>query len=135
MLNSVLEHQLPIAQAAVDQDAPQGGPAGVDAFAFAKQLLEMSMVGSLVNRASQVNHPAPDRLGNGVVGPAAPEAMGKGSGSFIPVIRQNAPVCRGLNPISAAVCSSVMCSAFRLFRTWSFDCSLGVKVTFTPWRM
>ena len=42
----------------VDQDASQDGPADVDAFSFAEQLREMSMVGSLVNRARQVNYPA-----------------------------------------------------------------------------
>ena len=79
----------------VDQDAPQGGPADVDALSFAEQLCQMGVVGSLVNRAGQVNHPVPDRLGNGVGRPAAPEAMGKGGGSVLPVSRQNAPGMSG----------------------------------------
>ena len=53
-------------QTGVDQDASQGGPADVDALAFAGQLCQMRVVGSLVNRAGQVNYPAPDRLGNSV---------------------------------------------------------------------
>ena len=40
-------------------------------------------------------------------------------------------VCRGLNPISAAARSSVMCSASKLLRTFSLVCSLAVKVTFS----
>ena len=78
-------------QTGVDQDASQGGPADVDALAFAGQLCQMRVVGSLVNRAGQVNYPAPDRLGNSVGRLAAPEAVGKGGGSVLPVIRQNAP--------------------------------------------
>ena len=62
------------------------------------------MVGSLVHRASQVNHPALGRLGYGVGRLAAPETMGKGGGSLLPVKRQYAPrmsrayshKCRGL---------------------------------------
>ena len=38
---------------------------------------------------------------------------------------------RGLTPITVAAWSSVMCSASRLFRTWSLVCSLGVNVTFS----
>ena len=48
------------------------------------------MVGSLVHLVSQVNHPAPGRLGNGVGRLAAPVAMGKGSSAVPPVIRQDA---------------------------------------------
>ena len=51
----------------------------------------MGVVGSLVHRASQVNHPAPGRLGNSVGRPAAPVAMGKGCRAVFPVIRQYAP--------------------------------------------
>ena len=51
----------------------------------------MGVVSSLIHRASQVDHPAPDRLGNSVGWPAAPVAMGKGSGAVFPVIRQYAP--------------------------------------------
>ena len=38
-----------------------------------------------------MNHPAPDRLGNGVGRLAAPEAAGQGGGSVPPVSLQNAP--------------------------------------------
>ena len=51
----------------------------------------MGVVGPLVHRASQVNHPAPGRLGNSVGRLAAPVAMGKGCSAVFPVIRQYAP--------------------------------------------
>ena len=51
----------------------------------------MGVVGSLVHRASQVNHSAPGRLGNSVGRLAAPMAVGKGCSSVLPVIRQYAP--------------------------------------------
>ena len=41
---------------APDQDAPQGGPADVDAVALAQQLAEMRVVGPCVSGTSQVNH-------------------------------------------------------------------------------
>ena len=50
----------------------------------------MGVVGSLVNRARQVNYPAPDRIGDGVGRLAAPEAVGKGGSYVLPEIRQNA---------------------------------------------
>ena len=83
-------------QTSVDQDAPQCGPGDVDALPFVEQLRKVSMVGVVVNRASQVNHPAPDRLGNGVGRLDTPEAMGQGAGSVTPVSLQYAPgVSRG----------------------------------------
>ena len=51
----------------------------------------MGVVGSLVHRASQVNHSAPGRLGNSVGRLAAPMAVGKGCSSVLPVIHQYAP--------------------------------------------
>ncbi len=53
-------------QPCVDQDAPQGGPADMDALAFAEQLIEMSMAGSLAYRSSQMHHPALVRFGDSV---------------------------------------------------------------------
>ena len=76
---------------AVDQDAPQGGPADVDAVALAQQLAEMGVVGPCVLGVSQVNHPVPGRLGNSVGRPAAPVAMGEGWSAVFRVIRQYAP--------------------------------------------
>ena len=51
----------------------------------------MGVVGSLVHRASQVNHPAPDRLGNSVGRPAAAVTMGKGSRASLLIGCQDAP--------------------------------------------
>ena len=51
----------------------------------------MGVVGSLVHRASQVNHPAPGRLGNSVGRLPTPVAMGKGCSAVLPVIHQYAP--------------------------------------------
>ena len=52
----------------------------------------MGVVGSLVHRASQVNHPAPGRLGDSVGRLAAPVAMGKGCSA---VFSGNPPGCAG----------------------------------------
>ena len=51
----------------------------------------MGVLGSLVHRASQVNHHAPGRLGNSVGRLAAPMTVGKGCSASLPVIRQHAP--------------------------------------------
>ena len=51
----------------------------------------MGVVGSLVHRASQVNHPAPGRLGNSVGRPATPVTMGKGSRASLLIRCQDAP--------------------------------------------
>ena len=51
----------------------------------------MGVVGSLVHRAGQVNHPAPGRLGNSVGRPAAPVTMGKGSRTSLLISRQDTP--------------------------------------------
>ena len=40
-------------------------------------------------------------------------------------------VWRGLTPISIAAWSRVICSASRLFKTWSLVCSFWFKVTFS----
>ena len=105
------------AEPGVHQDTPQRGPAHVEALAFTEQLREMGVVGSLVHRASQVNHPVPGRLGNTVGRPAATVAMSKRCSAVFSVIRQYAPGVARVTPISAAAWSSVMCSASRLFRT------------------
>ena len=44
------------AQPSVDQDAPQGGPADVDALSLAQQLAEMGVVGPFVLGTSQTNY-------------------------------------------------------------------------------
>ena len=44
------------AQPGVDQDAPQGGPADVDAVALAQQLAEMGVVGPGVPGTSQTHY-------------------------------------------------------------------------------
>ena len=44
------------AQTGVDQDAPQGGPADVDALALAQQLAEMGVVGPCVPGTSQTHY-------------------------------------------------------------------------------
>ena len=46
------------AQTGVDQDAPQGGPADVDALALAQQLAEMGVVGPCVLGTGQRTTPA-----------------------------------------------------------------------------
>ena len=67
------------AQTGVDQDAPQGGPADVDALALAQQLAEMGVVGSGVAGASQMDHVGGHCFGCRVGWPAAPVAMGDGA--------------------------------------------------------
>ena len=78
------------AEASVDQDTPRRSTADVEALSLTEQLGKMGVVGSLVHRASQVNHPAPDSLGNSVGRLAAPVAMGQGCSAVPPVIRQYA---------------------------------------------
>ena len=56
------------AQTRVQQNAPQGGPADVDAFPLAQQFAQMGGVGSLVSSACQMHHVGDHRLGRGVTG-------------------------------------------------------------------
>ena len=79
------------AQPGVDQDAPQGGPADVDAVSLAQQLAEMGVVGSFVPGASQTNHIGHHGIGRCVGWLAAPVAVSHGGGSLLPVSRQHAP--------------------------------------------
>ena len=79
------------AQAGVDQDAPQGGPAGVDALSLAQQLAETGVVGPFVPGTSQANHSSCNGLGCCVGRPAAPVAVSNGGGSLLPVSRQEVP--------------------------------------------
>ena len=44
------------AQTSVQQDAPKGGPADVDAFPLAQQFAQMGMVDSLVSSTGQMHH-------------------------------------------------------------------------------
>ena len=83
------------AQPGVDQDAPQGGPADVDAVVVAQQLAEMGVVGPCVPGASQVNHSGCNGLGS-CVGRLAPTvAVSNGGSAFLPVSRQDAPGVSG----------------------------------------
>ena len=79
------------AQPGVDQDAPQGGPADVDAVAVAQQLAEMGVVGPCVPGASQVNHSGCNRLGSCVGRLAAPETVSNGGSAFLLVSRKDTP--------------------------------------------
>ena len=54
------------AQTGVDQDAPQGGPANVDAFPFREQLGKMGMVGASVPGPGQMHYVGDHRLGRGI---------------------------------------------------------------------
>ena len=75
------------AQPGVDQDAPQGGPADVDAVALAQQLAEMGVVGPGVSGTSQVNHGSCNGLGCCVGWPAATMTVGNGGSAQFPVGR------------------------------------------------
>ena len=79
------------AQPGVAQDAPQGGPADVDAVAVAQQLAEMSVVGPCVPGASQVNHSGCNGLGSCVGRLAAPETVSNGGSAFLLVSRKDTP--------------------------------------------
>ena len=79
------------AQTGVDQDAPQGGPADVDAVAFAQQLAEMGLVGPGVPGTSQVNHGSCNGLGCCVGWPAATVTVGNGGSAQFPVSCQDTP--------------------------------------------
>ena len=98
-------------QTGVDQDTSQGGTADVDALAFAQQLSEISMVGSLVYRSSQMHHPAPGRFGDSVDQLVSPEAVSQGCSSILPVSLQHAPgVARGnAHDFSRLVQGNVLC--------------------------
>ena len=76
-------------ESGVQQDAPQGGPANVDAVALAQQLAEMGVVGPCVPGASQPHYAGHHGIGCRVGWLAAP----------------------------VAAWSNVMCSASKLFRT------------------
>ena len=58
------------AQTCVDQDAPQGGPADVDAVALAQQLAEMGVVGPGLSGASQTRYAGHQGIGRCVGWPA-----------------------------------------------------------------
>ena len=105
------------AQTGVDRDAPQGGPADVDAVALAEQLAEMGVVSTCVPGTSRTHYAGHHGIRCRVGWPAAPVTMGEGSCAFLPVGRQNTPVWRVVTPISVAAWSNVMCSASKLFRT------------------
>ncbi len=75
------------AQPRVDQDAPQGGPADVDAVALTQQLAEMGVVGPGVPGTSQTHYIGHHGIGCCVGWPAAPVAVSNGGGSLIPVSR------------------------------------------------
>ncbi len=79
------------AQTGVDQDAPQGGPADVDALALAPQLAEMGVVGSGVTGASQMDHAGHHGIGCRVGWPVAPVTMSDGSCAFLLIGRQDTP--------------------------------------------
>ena len=79
------------AQPGVDQDAPQGGPADVNALSLAQQLAEMGVVGSFVPGASQTNHIGHHGIRRCVEWLAAPVAVSHGGGSLLSVSCQNAP--------------------------------------------
>ena len=79
------------AQTGVDQDAPQGGPADVDAVALTQQLAEMGVVGPRVSGTSQVNHGGCNGLGCCVGWPAATMTVSNGGSAQFPVSRQNTP--------------------------------------------
>ena len=79
------------AQPGVDQDAPQGGPADVDAVALAEQLAEMGVASPCVPGTSQTHYAGHHGIRCRVGWPAAPVTMGEGSCAFLPVGRQNAP--------------------------------------------
>ena len=78
-------------QPGVDQDAPERGPADVDALAFAQQLAEMGVVGPWVPGASQMNHIGQNGLGGSIGRSATPVAVGNCGSSLLPVGRQHAP--------------------------------------------
>ena len=63
-------------QSGVQQDASQGSPAHVDAFALAQQFAQMGVVGSVVSSAGQMHYVGDHRLGRGVDRSAAPVAVG-----------------------------------------------------------
>ena len=73
------------AQIGVQQDAPQGGPADVDAFPLAQQFAQMGMVDSLVSSAGQMHHVGDHRLGCCVDRFASTVPVCKGRCSFLPV--------------------------------------------------
>ena len=73
------------AQTGVQQNAPQGGPADVDAFPLAQQFAQMGVVGSLVSSAGQAHQVGDHRLGCCVDRSAAPVAVCQGGCSFLPV--------------------------------------------------
>ena len=79
------------AETGVDQDAPQGGPADVDALALAKQLAEMGVVGPFVPGASQTNYAGHHGIGRCVGWPAAPVTVSNGGCAPFPVSRQDTP--------------------------------------------
>ena len=79
------------AQTGVDQDAPQGGPADVDALALAQQLAEMGVVGPGVPGTGQTDYVGHHGIGRCVAWPAAPVAMSDGANALLSISRQDAP--------------------------------------------
>ena len=79
------------AQSGARQDAPQGGPADVDALALAQQLAEMRVVGPCVSGTSQVNHGSCNGLGCCVGWPAATMTVSDGGNALLSISRQDAP--------------------------------------------
>ena len=73
------------AQTGVQQNAPQGGSADVDAFPFREQFAQMGVVGSLVSSAGQMHHVGDHRLARGVDRFASAVAVCQGRCSFLPV--------------------------------------------------
>ena len=90
------------AQTRVQQNAPQGGPADVDAFPFREQFAQMGVVGSLVSSAGQAHHVGDHRLGRGVDRFAAPVAVCQGGCSFLPEAVVMRRAWRVLTPINSA---------------------------------
>ena len=83
-------------ESGVQQDAPQGGPANVDAVALAQQLAEMGVVGPCVPGTSQTHYAGHHGIGCRVGWLAAPVAVSHGGGSLLSVSCQDAPgVARG----------------------------------------
>ena len=65
--------------------------AQVNAFAFTQQLGQVSVVGSSVGGAGQLDHRSCLIVRNSVAGSATSVAVGQCSGAFPPIGRQNSP--------------------------------------------
>ena len=128
-----------VAQAGVQQDAPQGAPANVDTLTFTEQLAQVSVVGSRLAGTGQMQCLRLGRprrcVGNG----AAAMTVGEGGGAVRPVSRQNAPGMAGAH--SHQCCRLIQCHMFRQQAVQNLKPSLffcrqshilhGVNVTLT----